>query len=111
MRPRADGAPDGTPPHDQARGNGRSSGPNTNYPQVTEEVEQQPTSTIPIDSQSLQDAQDPVAGPLAVIVVAVLDFFRPTIFGNSWTPWLRAAFAVVVLTGAFVAVAWAVQQA
>ncbi|MFD4674187.1 hypothetical protein ACFWNN_31020 [Lentzea sp. NPDC058450] len=111
MRPRVDGAPDGTPPHDQARGNGRSGGPNTDSPQVTEEMEQQPTGTIPIDSRSLQDVQEPAASSLAMIVVAVLDFFRPTIFGNSWTPWLRAAFAVVVLTGAVVAVAWVVRQA
>lgn len=108
MTDTADGAPVGTPPHDQTRGNGRSSGPNTNSPQVTEEAEQ-PTGTIPTSPLVPQDVQDPVAGASAAIVVAVLDFFRPTIFGTSWTPWLRAAYAITVLTIAIVVVVLAVR--
>ncbi|WP_372659840.1 hypothetical protein [Amycolatopsis kentuckyensis] len=41
---------------------------------------------------------------LAAIVVAVLQFFQPTIAGDSWTPWIRAALGVAVLTLAIVAV-------
>ncbi|MCR6488361.1 hypothetical protein M8542_36580 [Amycolatopsis sp. OK19-0408] len=41
---------------------------------------------------------------LATIVLAVLQFFQPTISSSSWTPWIRAALAVAVLTLAIVAV-------
>lgn len=108
MTAAADGVPVETPPDDQTRGNGRSYGPSTNAPQVTEDAEQ-PIRTIPIGPLGPQDVSDPVTGPLAVIVVAVLDFFRPTIFGSSWTPWLRAMFAIAVLTVGVVAVVLAVQ--
>ncbi|WP_033441164.1 hypothetical protein [Saccharothrix sp. NRRL B-16314] len=65
--------------------------------------------TIPVSPLIPQDASSQDASSLAMIVVAVLDFFRPTIFGSSWTPWLRAMFAIMVLAAAIVAVALSVQ--
>lgn len=109
MTNKADGAPDETPPDDLTRGNGRSIGPCVNSPQVTEDAEQQPESTIPTGLQELQDVSDPVTVPLSVIVMAVLDFFRPTLFSSSWVPWWRAMLAVAVLTVGTVAVVLAMQ--
>lgn len=59
----------------------------------------------PVDPPKQQAMASVFTGAaLSAIVVAMLEFFQPTLSSSSWTPWIRAVLAIAVLTLAIIAV-------
>lgn len=100
MIDKAGGAPSGALSNEQARAIQQ----NTKSPQVNEESEVS-ASPSPTAAPVPQYATNTLSGSaLSVIVLAMLEFFRPTISSSSWTPWIRATLAITVLTLAVVTI-------